>query len=239
VILTTWNMQGGNAATETKWQTGVANLLRNALVPPDAICLQEASGVPRSAVQRQAITQSPAGGLFTNPLTGNVETVRVFDWLGTRTRPGCTIIHHANTAIVTQGRLTLPATVQLVWGGGPVWRPALGVLYRGSWLFSFHAISPRGADTRGILAQVAITSAGVPWWVGGDFNRDPTTFNRPNQPPVLPANSVICPPNQPTHSVTNPRRRYDYFVRSGANGAIGIVEQSIVFSDHYPVDYAF
>jgi hypothetical protein len=46
VILTTWNMQSGNAdKPEVKWQTGVANLSSDAFVSPGAICLQQAGGV--------------------------------------------------------------------------------------------------------------------------------------------------------------------------------------------------
>jgi cytolethal distending toxin subunit B len=243
VILTTWNMQGGNAATEMKWQTGVANMLANSLVPPDVICLQEAGGVPNSARLLGVLSRGPVSGRFFDPLTGSTR-VHVYRWGGTRTRGrGHTIFHHAwdnganrvNTALVTDAQLDPPFAVELAWAGeGPTWRPALGILFRGAWIFSFHAISPNGADAAGILARVANGAAGTDWWVGGDFNRDPLTLI-----PRLPANSVTCGPNKPTHSVTNPTTRKDYFVRSGNNPAIGRVDESFVYSDHFPVDYAF
>ncbi|MGA9875199.1 MAG: endonuclease/exonuclease/phosphatase family protein [Solirubrobacteraceae bacterium] len=242
MILTTWNMQGGNAATEVKWQTGVANLLANALVPPDAICLQEAGGVPASARLLAAVGRGPVSGRFFDPRLRTTR-VNVYRWGGTRTRGGYTIFHHqwddqgnrVNTALVTYAHLDPPFDVELAWAGeGPTWRPALGILFRGAWIYSFHAISPNGADAAGVLARVANSAAGTNWWVGGDFNRDPLSLI-----PLLPANSVTCEPNKPTHSVTNPITRKDYFVRSGHNPSTGIVDESIIYSDHFPVDYAF
>lgn len=35
------------------------------------------------------------------------------------------------------------------------------------------------------------------------------------------------------------RPRKDYFVRSRRNSATGMVDESITYSDHFPVDYAF
>ena len=235
MILTTWNMQGGNAATEVKWQTGVANMLTNSLVPPDAICLQEAGGVPRSALHRVTMP-------FVDPLFGPTN-VDVYDWLVTRRRPGYTIVFHrwdtagnrVNTAIVSRN-LPHPANVTLVWGmAGPTWRPAVGVRVQGEWIFSFHAISPAGADTQHVLAQVAVVSAGSRWRVGADFNRDPLTLGAP----LLPANSVVCPPNAPTHPTRRPVSRYDYFVCSGNAATTGYRDTSVNLSDHYAVDFAF
>ncbi|HKT82203.1 MAG TPA: endonuclease/exonuclease/phosphatase family protein [Solirubrobacterales bacterium] len=242
MILTTWNMQGGNATTEVKWQTGVANILANSPLRPDAICLQEAGGVPDSARLLGVVSRGPVSGRFFDPLSGTTR-VSVYQWGGTRTRPGHTIFHHewddqgnrVNTALVTYAELRPPFDIELSWAGeGPTWRPALGILLRGAWIFSFHAISPNGADAAAVLARVADGAAGTDWYVGGDFNRDPMTLI-----PLIPANSVACEPSRPTHPVKNPSTRKDYFVRSGIIPATGTVEANITYSDHFPVEYAF
>jgi cytolethal distending toxin subunit B len=240
VILTTWNMQGGDAATEAKWEKGVANMIAKPLVPPDAICLQEAGGVPDSAWLRATVP-------FSDPF-GNATSVSVWNWDGTGRystwRPERTIVYHhwdtagshANTAVVTRSNLPKPANVALVWGNvGTVWRPAVGALVRGEWIFSFHAISQGGADASLLLAQVAAFSAGIPWRVGGDFNREPATLRAG----LLPANSVVCPPDAPTHPARHPTNRYDYFVCDGNTAETGLVDKSICLSDHWAVDFAF
>lgn len=241
MIVTTWNLQGSNATTEVKWQTGVANLFRGSLVPPDAICLQEAGGVPASAMHRVNVPIAGPGGNMTN--------ISVWDWGGTTRNsmrtPAKTIIFHnwdtggnrVNTAVVTRTTLPHPAQVALVWGtNGPVWRPAVGVLFRGEWLFSYHAISPGGADAPNVLARVAALAGGSSWRVGGDFNRAPATLGGAG---VLPANSVVCPPNQPTHPCTHAVSQYDYFVCEGNAARTGLVDTSLFLSDHWSVDFAF
>jgi hypothetical protein len=181
---------------------------------------------------------------FQDPL-GAPTSVDVYDWGGTLTRPKYTIVFHrwdtagnrVNTAIVTRQILPHPVNVALVWGNaGPMWRPAVGVRVQGEWIFSFHAISPAGADTPHVLAQVAVVAAGARWRVGGDFNRDPLTLGAA----LLPANSVVCPPNAPTHPTTGPAfRRLDYFVCSGNAATTGVVDTFVYLSDHWAVDFGF
>jgi len=184
---------------------------------------------------------------FSDPF-GNATSVSVWDWGGTgkysSRKPGRTIVYHhwdtagdrADTAVVTRSKLANPTNVALVWGNvGPVWRPAVGALVRGEWIFSLHAISQGGADASSVLAQVAAFSGGIPWRVGGDFNREPVTLVAG----LLPANSVVCPPNAPTHPATHPTSRYDYFVCDGNAAETGLVNRFILLSDHCAVDFAF
>jgi cytolethal distending toxin subunit B len=248
VILTTWNLQGSNHTTEQKWQTGIANLFSGAVVPPDAICLQEAGGVPRSARLRVTVP-------FAGPPGGPPTSVTVYEWGGTSAyamrNPAKTIVYHhwdvagnrVNTAIVTRTTLPHPPNVTLVWGAaGPVWRPAVGVFFRGEWIFSFHAISPGGADATPVLNQVAAFAGLTQWRVGGDFNRDPLTLMAPpapGAPGLIPAGSIVCPPNSPTHPATRPWRYYDYFVCQGNVVRRGRVDESLIMSDHRAVDFQF
>ena len=215
-------------------------MLHNPPVPPDVICLQEAGGVPESAMHRVNVP-------FVDPL-GNETRISIWDWEGTvrssMRKPGNTIVYHhwdtggnrVNTAVVTQGNLPHPADVRLVWGNaGPVWRPAVGVRVGGVWIFSFHAISPGGADAPHVLGQVAILAGGAPWRVGGDFNREPATLG----PAFLPANSVVCPPNGPTHPSVHPTKQLDYCVSDGNVVTTGMVDSSIFLSDHWSVKFRF
>src|SRR5262249_49689686 len=97
-------------------------------------------------------------------------------------------------------------------------------------VFCCHAISPGGADAPGLLAAAQVAAAGVPWVVAGDFNREPNGF--------APAGNVVCPPNGPTFSTTNPTSRYDYAIHGGGAVVTG-VRLSLVMSDHMPVAFMF
>lgn len=229
--IVTWNMQGASHSTENKWNFGVMPLLRS-MDPTPVVCLQECGGVPASAVQIDTIN-------FPLP-DGTIDTVEVYMWGGTETRLGYFIFFHnwdtggnrVNTAIVTD---TPPENFQtsvvlLSPAAGAAWRPALGISFGGTWVFSFHAISPGGPDGPGLLASVAGNYAN--WIVGADWNRTPDTL-------AIPAGSVICPPDANTFAVQNPRYKYDYCVCSGADSITGAIVNTIIVSDHYPVQFAF
>ena len=231
--IVTWNMQGGNAATEVKWQTGVANLMANLNPRPDFALIQEAGAVPDSAEPIE--TQE-----FIDP-TGELTDVEYYSWGGTHSRPGYAIAFHnwdtggnrVNTAVVSRTFVPPPAPLALIWGAvGPEWRPALGMQVGGGWFFSFHAISPGGADAPGVVAAVPGTAHGA-WLIAGDFNREP------NPPFPVPAGSAIREPAAPTYSVKNPVRRYDYCVSNVAPRGPGQVIGNIVLSDHFPVFFQF
>jgi cytolethal distending toxin subunit B len=140
---------------------------------------------------------------------------------------------------VTRGALPYPFThnVSLIWGNaGRTWRPAVGVLFRGTWIYSFHAISPGGGDAPYVLNQIDAASAGVTWRVGGDFNRSPASLDR-----LIPDDMVVCPPNAPTHPNQRPTRKLDYFVCEGDydDEVEGQVSNALPLSDHRAVYYTF
>lgn len=228
----TWNMQGSNASTENKWNAGVANIL-NSIKPTPIVCLQECGGVPDSARPVGVIT-------FPMPVGGN-DYIYIYRWGGTSTRGGYYIIFHnwdtggnrVNSAIVTD---TLPQNnndfILVSPGAGPSWRPAIGINVNGTWVFSFHAISPGGADAQGLLTQVVQFCGNANWLVAGDWNQAPGALTVPN-------GSVICPPNTNTFSVIYPNAQYDYAVCTGTNAVTGTVLQPVIMSDHHPVAYGF
>lgn len=229
----TWNMQGASHSTENKWNEGVANLLTT--YPGSIACLQECGGWPSSAVNIGALTFPLPGGI-------GADVVDIFTWGGTQSRPAYVIFFHnwdqagnrVNTAVVVPAGVSpaienFETSVALVTpANGAVWRPALGVLISGAWVFSFHAISPGGPDGAGLLATIA-PNYGT-WVVGADWNREPNTL-------TVPAGTNRCPPNTETYPVEpTPNRKLDYCVTSGA--AVTGAVQGLIMSDHYPVYYS-
>ncbi len=227
----TYNMQGASHSTENKWNFGVMPLMRS-MDPTPVVCLQECGSVPASAIHLDTIEFPLADG--------TVDRVEVYMWGGSDTRLGYFIFFHnwdvdgnrVNTAIVTD---TPPenfrTSVALISpAGGAVWRPALGILFGDTWVFAFHAISPGGPDGAGLLTAVA---GNYPIWiVAADWNREPATL-------AVPPGSVTCPPNDNTYSVQYPRYKYDYCVRSGVDAVTGAIVNTIIVSDHFPVQFAF
>lgn len=227
----TWNMQGSNAGTENKWNYGVKALLKSLDTTP-ILCLQECGGVPDSAQWEGAINFALGNGLN--------DTVDIYSWGGSKTRPAYYIFFHnwddgsnrVNTAIVTS---ILPEDIAdsvmlIIPAGSKVWRPALGVLFNDTWVFSFHAISPNGPDGADLLT--AVSGKCAKWVVGADWNREPANL-------TAPAGSVICPPGANTYSVQKPKKKYDYCVCTGTTAITGSVQTTIITSDHYPVGYVF
>lgn len=127
--ITTWNMQGGNASTEVKWQTGVLNMMGSAeRWKPDVLCLQECGAWPSSATRVNSVQVAGQGG--------RVPRIDLYAFGGSRSRPGHYITYYewdiaggrVNMAIVSRGAQPTAADVKLVWvAGGPSWRPVLGV----------------------------------------------------------------------------------------------------------------
>ncbi len=231
--IVTWNMQGSNATTENKWNTGVMNMLTS-ISPTPIMCLQECGAVPLSAILVHTAYFHLGNGV--------VDQVDIYSWGGTSTRPAYYIFFHnwdnngnrVNTAIVSNA---LPANfttdvILMSPSSGPTWRPALGVKLQDSWVFSFHAISPGGADGPALITDVSQFCNPTPWYIGADWNNQPDGL-------VVPVGSVICPPNADTYSVTMPVAKYDYFVRNGATAVTGTVIDTILMSDHIPVGFAF
>jgi len=219
--LFTWNMQGSNASTEMTWNTGVAPLLRGR---DDAVCcLQECGAVPASATLTATFGQG----------------VNLYNWGGTRTRPGKWITwyqadphgNRCNLAVVSSPELR-PQGAGLVRAAGSIqWRPALGVDFGAITVFSIHAISPGGPDAPGLLAAISgAAPTGTRWAVGGDFNRNPGIAGYHCHPPAGPTYNA----NTPT-----PTQRLDWCVTSTAHrGLQGEVITGLQRSDHYPVAYA-
>jgi hypothetical protein len=221
-VVITWNMQGANWTSDMKWRTGVTNLFNNGA---DVALLQECGPLPASA---NHVWTSPVDPLLS-----------LHTWGGTVTRPGYSVLFYhwdalggnrVNLAIVTR-RAIVPANVRpVVWGAVIQQRPAIGVTVGIRTYYSIHGISPAGPDVPGLLTAVAADAPG-PSFAGGDFNRLPVT----------PCGGLSAmPPNGPTHSTrtNHPLNTYDYMYTNWPlhAGLVGTV-QSLIASDHYPVEY--
>jgi cytolethal distending toxin subunit B len=210
--LVTWNLQGSSAATEVKWQSGIANLANRGA---SVICLQECGARPPSATDEVRLAGVPGFHMYHWGTARTRKYISHYLWDASGNR--------CNLAIVS---LVEPTNVQCCAAAGdPAWRPAIGVQINGCWYFCLHAISPGGADAAGLLAAATANSGGAPWFVAGDFNREPA--------PAL-ANGTVCPPDGPTYPTASPRSKFDYMYTSG--WAIrGTVLDGLYMSDHLPV----
>jgi cytolethal distending toxin subunit B len=237
----TWNMQGAGYPNEDKWNIVLSRLL-GAANPPDAICLQECGDVPQSAQH--------------NPVGAKVYTINgcqvfVYQWpTSDRFLPRYITFYpwdisqssRVNMSVVTSFEPD-KNQISLVWSQGVSHRPALGVscptiLGKRTprlWIYSFHAISPKGADAEDMIEAVNIFSEKdtyKQWLIAGDWNREPATLTGLKD-------AVISPPNQATYSArtVRPISEYDYCVhnRLGSTPVIGNVLADIALSDHYPV----
>lgn len=244
----TWNLQGSNASTENKWNTNVANLIRDQRL--DILALQEAGDVPQSALDRGG--QSPANLRTTGWGNGIGDGIDVdqYTWKGTQTRPGYYIYwantdprgNRVNLAIVTRRQAD-----QVISFTPPcARRPVIGVRIGNAWFFTVHARSGGGNDasaivsaTDAVVAQLErdnFLAAGTYRWFNlGDWNREPAT---------LPNNIAGSTSNaEPTYSANNPQRRYDYLIyRTGIDFArlvAAVITISAALSDHKPATFDY
>jgi hypothetical protein len=225
-----WNMQGSSAATENKWQSGVANLMQQQRY--DVLALQEAGGVPDSVVNNP---QTPAnfrndnwnnvpnnGGQFIN----NGVDVTLYNWLGTSTRPGYYIYYaqtdpngnRVNLAIVTRRA----ADEVISFRPGCARRPVLGVRLGRVWYFTVHGRSGVRDNNRnvndgpdianGINAVVDYLGLNVPgdynWIALGDWNHTPQGLIAAEPLGV----GLRIEGGQATYPAVFPQRAYDYMV---------------------------
>lgn len=177
--IVTWNMEGSNASTETKWQTGVNNLLNSA----EVVCLQECGGVPPSAKVQANFGNIKFIGMKPDA-KGNIYNFAVsyYQWGTVRSATHILFLktdsknNKVNMAIVSK---TPPDKFLNAKPGLLGARPALGMRI-GIWdIFSIHAWSPGGNDAKNLLTNVK-DLVNSPWAVLGDYNRVPDKLKVPN-----------------------------------------------------------
>lgn len=219
----TWNMEGGTHKEQSKWQDAVVPLMSGG-TDADVLCLQEAGGLPPSAV---AYTPPPPVPDWLAPppakfvwrfCTWQPGKKKVFYILWGETDPGG---HRVNLALVTQ---QLPDGFWYAPSGAVGGRPALGVQLAGENVFSLHAFSGGGGNAPALITSIQATVGGGSDFVAaGDYNREP---------PWAPPHGNLCPPDKPTRWKT--KKKLDYMVRTDP-AITGIVLDNLVLSDHFPV----
>ncbi|MGG7048301.1 MULTISPECIES: cytolethal distending toxin subunit B family protein [unclassified Campylobacter] len=238
--LATWNLQGSSAATESKWNISVRQIVSGANAA-DILAVQEAGSIPTTAM-----------------LTGRNERsadtiVTEFLWqLGSVSRPEQAYIYYANIdsganrvnlAIVSRTRadeiiiLPPPTTVS---------RPIIGIRIGNDVFFSIHALANGGTDAPAIVDSVFRHFANRPeiiWTIMGDFNRSPESL-RQNLELSIRVRTRAISPNAPTQRNGG---TLDYAIVGNSAGSLVTTTLAAVLmlanlrthivSDHFPVNF--
>ncbi|EPR4192296.1 cytolethal distending toxin subunit B family protein [Campylobacter jejuni] len=168
----TWNLQGSSAATESKWNISIRQLVTGDN-PMDILAIQEAGVLPTTAVMTQRQVQPVGIGI----------PIHEYEWnLGTSSRPNSVFIYYSridvganrvNMAIVSRRQadeviVLPPPTVSS--------RPIIGIRIGNDVFFSIHALARGGNDAGAIVTAIDAHFRNMPqinWMIMGDFNRNP------------------------------------------------------------------
>ncbi|PAF51398.1 cytolethal distending toxin subunit CdtB [Helicobacter sp. 13S00401-1] len=239
--IASWNMQGSSAATESKWNVNVRQLITGN-AGADILLIQEAGSLPLSARQTERVVQH--GGIPIHEYTWN---------LGTASRPDTVYIYYSrvdvganrvNLAVVTRTQaddvyVLAPPTVAS--------RPIIGIRIGNDAFFSAHALASGGRDAPAIIQEVHRNFQSQPninWLVGGDFNREPDSLYNALEPSIRSRVSVIST----TAPTQNSGRTLDYAIAGNSGtgtfsapalAAILMLAnmRSQITSDHIPVNF--
>lgn len=253
--LTTWNLQGTAATSESKWRTRLLQLAR----VNDVVLVQEAGTPPASARFVARLDVPDQFGVFLQ--------VDQYLWeAGTASRPESYEVYfldvqrlRVNLALVIRPDARLDVRDVVIVSDGapatgsvPLTRPALGVrLSRRQdgpasrsrqevTVYNFHALSGGGYNAPRMLREIS-WHTDTPFVVLGDFNRDP----RPPGTGAGTGNWVspedlarIHLANGSTYPATAPESMLDYALVNGSTGPIppGVVDVPGP-SDHLAVSY--
>lgn len=226
--IVSWNMQGSNASTESKWRGNIIPLI---LGGAEIILLQEAGQVPATAM-------TPTGRQFNTPIT---VTEHIWN-IQTRSRPRNLFIYFINTdpggnrvnmAIVS--RVRADDAFVLTHTAGTV-RPAMGIRIGMDAFFTIHAGSPGGNDAPRLINAVSdfFTNNADPdlrnvrWFVGGDFNRSPDSFRMALDRSFPRTDVEIIRTNQPTQSSGG---ELDYAVVGGPGAIPASLVSTLFFAE--------
>lgn len=169
--LATWNLQGSSAATESKWNISIRQIISGEN-PADILAVQEAGNLPSSARQTGRTL-----------IQGGTIVVNEFEWqLGSLSRPLSVFIYYTqidtganrvNLAIVSRFRadevLAFPPPTTAS-------RPMIGIRLGNDVFVNIHALANGGIDAPAAINSVFETFRNRPeitWTIMGDFNRSP------------------------------------------------------------------
>ncbi|WP_300964516.1 cytolethal distending toxin subunit B family protein [uncultured Helicobacter sp.] len=248
--VSTWNLQGSSANTESKWNISVRQLITGDN-PANILMVQEAGAIPASARRTGRMVQ-PGG-----------TPVEEFTWeLGTYSRPNTVYIYYApldvgarrvNLAIVSDRRADEVLVVHQNVVATEASRPAIGIRIGNDVFFNIHALASGGGDAPALVTAVHDNFINMPqinWLIAGDFNRDPALLQSGLDTRI--ANHIrITAPNSATHfSSRGTNRTLDYAVvgrSSPSRSTIALPQIAAILmasnirahlsSDHSPVHF--
>lgn len=242
----TWNLQGSSAATESKWNVSVRQLISGDN-PADILMVQEAGSLPSSARRTGRVVQ-PGG-----------TPVEEFIWeLGTSTRPRTVFIYYApldvgarrvNLAIVSNQRADEVLVVHQSSIMSENARPALGIRIGNDYFFNIHALANGGADANALVSAIHDSvPVGSNFLIAGDFNREPADLQSGMDRRIQSDVNIISP-RTPTHASASGNHRILDYAIAGINQAgttslptllallISAGVRSYLASDHFPVHF--
>lgn len=246
----TWNMQGAKGGTgssfdmkkastryESKWVDNITSIMKSNQV--GVMMLQEVGSLPPLAVPinqpvKWATNYAPPNGMAFGVYQWNVgSSTRMFIvnilWILCDTGAS-----RNNLAIVWNNDLT--ASNYYFINNTMDGRPAIGVtLTKNSNtmnFFTLHAFSGNGNDAQGLVTGAAAASGAgstnIPYFMAGDFNRDPKNA-------YVPTGAFLCNHDEvSTHPGSDTNLDYAICSSTEVNGT---VLKEYVASDHLPVMY--
>ncbi|OCX42663.1 cytolethal distending toxin subunit CdtB [Campylobacter ornithocola] len=241
----TWNLQGSSAATESKWNISIRQLISGDN-PLDILAVQEAGVLPTTAVMTPRQVQPVGVGI----------PIHEYEWnLGTLSRPNNVFIYYSrvdvganrvNMAIVSRIRadeviVLPPPTV--------VSRPIIGIRIGNDVFFSVHALARTGNDAGAIVNAVDMHFRNMPqinWMIMGDFNRTPSDLVSILDTGVRSRINIVSPPS---FTQTSAQRVIDYAVTGNSDttrlynppAILAVLAlaglRTFLASDHFPVNF--
>ncbi|EIF0665403.1 cytolethal distending toxin subunit B family protein [Salmonella enterica] len=237
----TWNLQGSSAASESKWNINVRQLVTGEGAT-DILMVQEAGSVPATAMLTGRQIQPVGVGIPIDEYTWN---------LGTTRRPDIRYIYFSrvdvganrvNLAILSRVRaeqvfVIRPATV--------ISRPVIGISIGNDVFLTTHALASGGPDAGAIVRGVfnffeQASRRNLNWFLAGDFNRLPARLENDIMTEGLERMVTIVAPAVATQSSGG---ILDYGVvvdRAGASLRANISFDRLtsqLSSDHLPVSF--
>ncbi|EAQ6105608.1 TPA: cytolethal distending toxin subunit B family protein [Salmonella enterica] len=237
----TWNLQGASAATESKWNVNVRQLL-SGNDGVDILMVQEAGVIPASAVPTGRHIQPFGVGIPIDEYTWNLGTTSRQDIryiYYSRTDVGA---HRVNLAIVSRQRAdnvyVLPPTTVAS-------RPVIGIGLGNDVFLTAHALANGGPDAAAIVRATynffnEFSTRHLSWFLAGDFNRDPSRLESDLMTERLERLVSVLAPTEPTqvgggildYGIILDRSPYSQRVEASRNQTT-----SHLASDHYPVAF--
>lgn len=173
--IVTWNLQGSSAASESKWNINVRQLVSGS-DGADILMIQEAGSLPLTAVQTPRQIQPVGIGIPVNEYTWN---------LGTTRRPDIRYIYYSrvdvganrvNLAIVSRQQAN---NVFVIRPPTTISRPVIGIQIRNDVFLTAHSLANGGPDSAAIVRSVNMffnqsQFRSLEWFLAGDLNRSPS-----------------------------------------------------------------